>query len=170
MSKRTMLPQSVRFTVFRRDNFTCRYCGRSSPAVVLHVEHVQAVANGGSDDPSNLVTACADCNGGKGVIEGVTPPEAVDATIAPAGLAGLWAHELDDEGYANRQMRILRPVGGDRWLVQLFSWLTGEPGGCEVVPESALLSDRYALYVAGEDMNHAYESGKRRHPEWLQTG
>jgi len=57
VSKRT------RFEVLRRDNYTCRYC-RNTDAP-LTVDHVTPVALGGSDDPSNLVAACKDCNAGK---------------------------------------------------------------------------------------------------------
>lgn len=55
----------VRFEVFKRDKFTCRYCGKSSPAVVLEVDHVIPRSSGGSDDEMNLVTSCFDCNRGK---------------------------------------------------------------------------------------------------------
>lgn len=54
-----------RFEIFKRDKFTCQYCGRKSPAVVLECDHIQAVANGGTDEIENLVTACFDCNRGK---------------------------------------------------------------------------------------------------------
>lgn len=59
VSKRT------RYEVLRRDAFTCRYCGAKAPDVELHVDHVTPVALGGTDEPSNLVAACADCNVGK---------------------------------------------------------------------------------------------------------
>ncbi|MCC6756031.1 MAG: HNH endonuclease [Solirubrobacterales bacterium] len=62
---RTITP-SVRFEVFRRDGFTCQYCGRRAPNVVLHVDHVVAVVAGGSNDLDNLLTACSTCNVGKG--------------------------------------------------------------------------------------------------------
>lgn len=55
----------TRFAILERDNFTCRYCGRSAPDVVLHVDHVEPVSLGGSSHPNNLVTACATCNLGK---------------------------------------------------------------------------------------------------------
>lgn len=55
----------LRFEILRRDNHACRYCGRSAPEVVLRIDHVVPVALGGSDDPSNLVTACEPCNTGK---------------------------------------------------------------------------------------------------------
>lgn len=55
----------LRFEILRRDNHTCRYCGGTAPDVKLTVDHVLAVALGGSDDASNLVAACKDCNAGK---------------------------------------------------------------------------------------------------------
>lgn len=57
--------KSLRYEILRRDNFTCRYCGRSAPEVTLEVDHVVPVAHGGSDLPENLVAACRDCNSGK---------------------------------------------------------------------------------------------------------
>lgn len=59
VSKRT------RFEVLRRDDYTCRYCGQCAPDVKLTIDHVVPSALGGSDDPSNLVPACKDCNSGK---------------------------------------------------------------------------------------------------------
>lgn len=55
----------LRFEILRRDNHTCRYCGGTAPEVKLTVDHVIPEALGGTDDPGNLVAACADCNGGK---------------------------------------------------------------------------------------------------------
>lgn len=57
--------KSVRFEVFKRDKFTCQYCGRSAPDIVLHVDHIHPVSEGGEDDILNLVTSCQDCNLGK---------------------------------------------------------------------------------------------------------
>lgn len=59
------LTKRTRYEVLRRDNHTCRYCGASAPDAKLTVDHVTPVALGGSDDPSNLVAACRDCNAGK---------------------------------------------------------------------------------------------------------
>lgn len=69
----------LRFEILRRDNHACRYCGRCAPDVKLQVDHVVPETLGGSDDPSNLVTACADCNSGKSA----TPADAaVVASVA----------------------------------------------------------------------------------------
>ncbi len=61
------MPVSIRtrFEVFKRDSFTCRYCGRQSPEVVLEIDHIVPTADGGSDDRINLTTSCWQCNRGK---------------------------------------------------------------------------------------------------------
>jgi hypothetical protein len=66
MTDRQPIPRTVRFEVFKRDSFTCQYCGVKAPDAVLQVDHIKPVAAGGSGDPMNLVTSCAPCNGGKG--------------------------------------------------------------------------------------------------------
>lgn len=63
---RKAIPRSVRFEVFKRDKFTCQYCGAKAPEAVLHLDHIHPVAEGGGDDILNLLTACDGCNGGKG--------------------------------------------------------------------------------------------------------
>ncbi|MGZ4663616.1 MAG: HNH endonuclease [Frankiaceae bacterium] len=62
---RKAISKRLRHEIMRRDNFTCRYCGATAENGRLTIDHVTPVALGGSDDPSNLVTACADCNAGK---------------------------------------------------------------------------------------------------------
>ena len=58
--------KKLRFEIFRRDNFACRYCGKSAmDGAVLEVDHVIPRVDGGADIPTNLVTACDVCNSGK---------------------------------------------------------------------------------------------------------
>lgn len=55
----------TRFEVFKRDGFACRYCGAQPPDVVLVVDHIVPVAEGGPSTIDNLNTACEPCNQGK---------------------------------------------------------------------------------------------------------
>jgi 5-methylcytosine-specific restriction endonuclease McrA len=57
----------TRFLVFMRDNFSCRYCGRSTdePDVELHCDHIIPKSKGGDDYFDNLITSCSECNQGK---------------------------------------------------------------------------------------------------------
>jgi 5-methylcytosine-specific restriction endonuclease McrA len=64
----------VRFSrreIFRRDGYTCQYCGRTGGHLTL--DHVFPRHRGGRDGWENLVTACRSCNQRKG---GRTPQEA----------------------------------------------------------------------------------------------
>ena len=54
-----------RFRVLLRDNFTCYYCGRKSPEVVLEVDHFYPESKGGENNLDNYRTSCRDCNQGK---------------------------------------------------------------------------------------------------------
>lgn len=56
----------VRFEVFKRDGFTCAYCGRKPPDVTLEADHILPLSEGGDSDIENLITSCWDCNRGKG--------------------------------------------------------------------------------------------------------
>ena len=62
---RKPLSKTIRFEVFKRDKFTCQYCGASAPEAILEVDHIKPVSKGGTDDVMNLVTSCRDCNRGK---------------------------------------------------------------------------------------------------------
>ena len=63
--KRKAIGDKLRFEVFKRDNFKCQYCGMSAPDVVLNVDHIDPVSNGGENNILNLITSCRDCNSGK---------------------------------------------------------------------------------------------------------
>lgn len=74
----------ARFEIFKRDDFSCRYCGRRSPEVVLEVDHVVPASKGGTDDEMNLVTSCWECNRGKSDVplaEAMTGSEPHDKAI-----------------------------------------------------------------------------------------
>lgn len=60
------LSKKTRFEVFKRDSFTCQYCGRTPPTVILQADHVIPRCEGGDDSLNNLIAACEDCNQGKG--------------------------------------------------------------------------------------------------------
>ncbi len=59
------ISKRLRFLILKRDEFTCKYCGRKAPNVILHIDHVKPFSKWGKTDEWNLVTACVDCNLGK---------------------------------------------------------------------------------------------------------
>lgn len=57
----------LRFNILERDGFRCRYCGRSADdGTELHVDHVHPKSKNGEWHEDNLLTACRECNLGKG--------------------------------------------------------------------------------------------------------
>lgn len=77
----------VRFEVFKRDGFACQYCGRKTPAVILEVDHVVPLCEGGADLIENLVTSCWECNRGKSGTPLGQLPESVDIHERTVALA-----------------------------------------------------------------------------------
>jgi len=65
MTERKAISKKIRFEVFKRDRFTCQYCGRSAPDIILNIDHILPVSKGGENDITNLITSCFDCNSGK---------------------------------------------------------------------------------------------------------
>lgn len=63
--ERRSLTKKTRFEVFKRDSFTCQYCGSKAPDVILEVDHIKPVRDGGDNDMMNLITSCFNCNRGK---------------------------------------------------------------------------------------------------------
>lgn len=63
-SGREIIPASVRSLIFERDGHQCAYCRTHSGP--FHIDHIDPVALGGSNEPENLTVACARCNLSKG--------------------------------------------------------------------------------------------------------
>lgn len=74
---RTRAPSDrLRFRVMLRDNFKCQYCGKSPathPGITLPLDHRVPFSKGGESDFQNLLTACVQCNLGKGDLSASAP-------------------------------------------------------------------------------------------------
>ncbi len=55
--------QKLRNEVFQRDSFTCQYCGTTEGP--FECDHIHPISEGGTNDISNLATACQSCNRSK---------------------------------------------------------------------------------------------------------
>lgn len=108
----------LRYEVLRRDSHTCRYCGASAPEVRLTVDHVLPVALGGTDEPKNLVTACAGCNAGKSAS---TPDAALVADVENKAL--LWTQAIEQASgeslSASRDREHIHEMFRDHWTRRL---------------------------------------------------
>jgi len=58
------IEQRLQWRVFKRDGYTCRYCGADD--VPLTVDHIILWEEGGPTTDDNLVTACKKCNKTRG--------------------------------------------------------------------------------------------------------
>lgn len=106
----------LRFEVLKRDGFRCRYCGASSMDTPLHVDHVVATSEGGSDDPSNLVAACEDCNLGKS-------NKAIDSCALPQKETGAEALERAGEHVAQIKAYLAAQQEVEAARQEVVDWL-----------------------------------------------
>ena len=58
------IEQAVSWNVYRRDNYSCRYCGNDK--IPLTVDHLVRWEEGGPSTEANLVAACRKCNKTRG--------------------------------------------------------------------------------------------------------
>jgi HNH endonuclease len=123
MSNRVAISKGVRFEVFKRDLFTCQYCGAHPPSVTLHVDHIKPRAEGGENDTDNLVTACDTCNLGKG---------ARQLSVVPQALAEK-AQEIEEREEQLNGYRLI--LEAKRTRIERESWEIAEllyPGSTKV--------------------------------------
>ena len=81
MTKRKSVSKKLRFEIFKRDSFTCQYCGNTPPKIVLELDHITPVCEGGDNSEDNLITACFDCNRGKAGNKLDCAPDAISRKI-----------------------------------------------------------------------------------------
>lgn len=93
---RKAISKKNRFEVFKRDSFQCQYCGQSAPDVILEIDHIAPVSKGGSDDITNLITSCFDCNRGKS-----------DRTIDDNSVISKQKRQLDELNERRNQLEMM---------------------------------------------------------------
>lgn len=139
----------LRYEIFRRDNHSCRYCGSAAPDVKITIDHVVPVTLGGGDDPTNLVTACSDCNSGKTS----TPVDApLIAQVAADALR--WSKAMQQASEVLDASRVERDRCRQRFLA---AWDAITDGCCTELPADWGTSiDRFI--AAGLDYEMAVEA------------
>ncbi len=60
--ERGKVSNQLRFEIFERDGYKCRYCGRGEDECKLEVDHIKPISKGGKSTYDNLQTLCEDCN------------------------------------------------------------------------------------------------------------
>lgn len=154
----------LRFEILRRDNHACRYCGRSAPEVKLTIDHVVPETLGGSDDPSNLVAACADCNAGKSSVPADAP---LVADIQADAVR--WSRAMQMASDVIQRDRDQRAVWHE-WFEDLWAeWRCGIDGAFEdrpLLPRpndwKRTIDQFVAAGLTARDIREAVESAMRK--------
>jgi len=105
------LSKKLRFQILSRDSFSCVYCGKNGFETELEVDHVVPKSKGGSDDPTNLVTSCFECNRGKSsasMSDVVSTEILISNTNALAKMAEAEAAKIKAARSAKRQFNKLK--------------------------------------------------------------
>jgi hypothetical protein len=65
--KNRTITKKLRFSILKRDNYTCQLCGRNpkDDNIKLEIDHKVPVSKGGITKQGNLWVTCFDCNRGK---------------------------------------------------------------------------------------------------------
>jgi len=126
----------LRYEILRRDGNRCWYCKATEGP--LTIDHVTPVALGGSDDPTNLVAACKDCNAGKSASNPDAPLVAeVDERAAQFALALNRVIEERAAKYAG-EAKLLR------WFSKIWCSWTSTPEDRDADWETSILRFRAA--------------------------
>lgn len=64
--ERGKVSNRMRFSIYKRDGYRCRKCGRSDLFDYLEIDHIMPIAKGGKTTYNNLQTLCKRCNKEKG--------------------------------------------------------------------------------------------------------
>lgn len=163
--KRRAISEKTRFEIFKRDSFTCQYCGIQPPQAVLHIDHIIPVASGGTNVPENLITSCQSCNSGKGArslsessIIKLTTDRAEDAKERAKQLRMIAkAHQEQDDAFNE-----IGQICWDKWLT--YGVFIGKND------ESTIrnLAKKYPLSAILDGMEFVVKKNNRRHQECMQ--
>ncbi len=64
--ERGKVSNKMRFSIYKRDGYRCRKCGRTQSSDYLEIDHIKPISKGGKSTYDNLQTLCRRCNKEKG--------------------------------------------------------------------------------------------------------
>ena len=141
MAKRKTISKGLRFKIFKRDGFTCQYCGAQPPDAVLEIDHIHPVCEGGTNDEMNLLTSCAACNRGKGK-KVIDNPQRPDADLA-------WLEMQQEVAELRRYAEAKQER--DRWIAAIVQQLQAtwmELSGKDWYPTERVMASMLHKYSA----------------------
>ncbi len=119
----------LRFEIFRRDNFQCRYCGAKPPESQWRVDHVVPESLGGTSEPSNLATSCEPCNNGK---SSIAPDSPMVEDVRRDALR--WARAMETALEVHRAKREEREAYINYFQALWVDWSFGPAGNKQPIP------------------------------------
>jgi len=131
----------------------CEDCGTDGRLQVHHPTYDKSRMPWEYDDLKALCPSChrkADWKRIAGNGHSITP--------AQDALVGKYFHSLNDEGKVQWQGRVIGPTSHGCYLVQLFSWLGGDPSNCCLVPFEDM--GDWLFYACQEHMVFSYDHGQ----------
>lgn len=139
------ISKTQRFEIFKRDGFMCQYCGRKPPQVILEIDHLISRKKEGKDIPENLITACFDCNRGKGTRDLEVAPELIKEKTKV-----IREKELQLREFYKYQEKIKKRIEADiDYLDEKWHVLSGETGEY-VFNDQARMQIRHFLKSLGK--------------------
>lgn len=142
-----------RFEVLMRCRFACAYCGARPPDAALEIDHIVALAKGGTNDIVNLTAACRRCNSGKSDC-GI--PDLPDAVTHARDEAIRW--KADALSVKKEKARIRDAVDRVAWLMEDAT----RNGEIPVQYRNQIRS--YITTLPHEDVFQAMQSALASHP------
>lgn len=167
-SARKQISRRMRFEIFKRDSFTCQYCGGTPPSKILEVDHVVPVSKGGKDERHNLVTSCFECNRGKADIPLTQIPIPILDELNKAV-------EIREQTEAFERFLKKQRKANDKAVAEIGShWLSQ----CSKTPDYAVLEkDRarslriFLAHFPAQKLMHFVDVAHSRKPtSWSQDG
>ena len=162
---RKPLGNSQRFRILQRDGFRCQYCGRTPPSIVLHVDHVVPVVDGGENEDQNLVAACSDCNHGK-----FTKPP--DPSAVPRDYAALAEETLERAEqlrlYREHLVKLREEIDASIEMVGAAFWGDGFTWGRENGTQERATVEKFLNLLGLSDVLDAARIAAARVPDITQ--
>ena len=110
------IPKRLRREIYKRDSYTCQYCGTKVEDGSATIDHVVPLALGGLDETINYVTCCQACNerkGSMGLVEFARTLRVSPCDLPVHGDPVIDNSELPAELRALRKQLILRYRHGE---------------------------------------------------------
>lgn len=153
------LSKRLRFEVFKRDRFTCQYCGRRPPDVMLEVDHIVPKVANGRDVPGNLTTSCFECNRGKGPV----PLGAVSPALDEMGRLEAMQEMLERRRSLEDEIAVAEAAGEveSRAIAQVCTWWKDAYGPHAKLPDQGSIR-KFVQRLTMEDLRDAVEVTRDR--------